>query len=275
MKTKPIFLIIAFILISITGANAQKLPNIQMVGVRAPVNAKADGKAPEWNNQFQAHNASADVLYTIANDDKNLYLVVQAKDVNVINTIVGYGFEFDIQKSGKKNDKDKISIAYPAVAKKGAPIQFGGKTGLLSDTSAGAANTVMANNNKVLGQKLKFIIVTGVKGLDTLSVYNEDGIKAAGQFDSKMVYTLEISLALRYIGLPVDGVSKFAYHIIINGYSGDLTTGKVTMMMNDGSSKQVDGNTPEIQEAMMHLNMRMAQRNPHTDFWGEYALVNK
>jgi len=56
MKTKPIFLIIAFILISITGANTQKLPNIQMVGVRAPLNAKADGKPIEWNNQFQAHN---------------------------------------------------------------------------------------------------------------------------------------------------------------------------------------------------------------------------
>jgi hypothetical protein len=260
----------------LNNANAQKLPNIQMTGFRAPANVKIDGKPNDWDNTFQAHNAAADVLYTIANDDENLYLVVQAKDVNVINTIVGYGFELDIQKSGKKDGKDKISITYPVVSKNGGGLTFGNKNGLTSDTSNGAANAVMMRNNKLLEQKLKSIIVKGIKDLDTLSIYNDTGIKAAGQFDNKKVYTFELAIPLKYMGLSTDGASKFAYHMIFNGYSPEnLSVVQAAMFMPGGSLKQVDGNSPEMQQAMMDLNMKIARRNPHTDFWGEYTLVSK
>jgi len=73
--------IIPVILFSIAFLNthAQTLPKVQEASLRAPDNIKIDGKPTEWNNQFQAYNTATDLFYTIANDDQNLYLVIQAK----------------------------------------------------------------------------------------------------------------------------------------------------------------------------------------------------
>ncbi|HCN84591.1 MAG TPA: hypothetical protein DIT07_13365, partial [Sphingobacteriaceae bacterium] len=47
----------------------KKLPNVQQKSVRAPATIKIDGKRPEWDNQIQAINKAAGILYTISNDD--------------------------------------------------------------------------------------------------------------------------------------------------------------------------------------------------------------
>ena len=72
----------------------------------------------------------------------------------------------------------------------------------------------------------------------------------------------------------MDGVSKFAYRMIFNGYTptADLSSGKVSMIMNDHTVQQVDV-TPEMEQGIADLNMRIARRNAHTDFWGEYTLA--
>src|ERR1700743_3198430 len=103
-------------LILLTGplsADAQKLPNIQQSKLRAPSTVKIDGKATEWNNQFQAYNRATDVFYTLSNDDENLYLTIKAIDQDVINKIVGGGISFIIARAGKKNDKNNIAIISP------------------------------------------------------------------------------------------------------------------------------------------------------------------
>lgn len=78
-------------LIMIVAANAQKLPDIQKSGLRAPANLRIDGKATEWNNKFQAFNKNIDVFYTISNDDDNLYLAIQAIDIKTIYKIFNGG----------------------------------------------------------------------------------------------------------------------------------------------------------------------------------------
>src|SRR5476649_2012908 len=108
---KSIFSILLFGC-SFLNAVAQKLPNVQTASVRAPANIKIDGKTTEWNNTFQAYNHATDIFYTVSNDDAKLYLTIQASDKLVINKIMSGGITFTIQKSGKKTDKDGISITY-------------------------------------------------------------------------------------------------------------------------------------------------------------------
>src|ERR1700761_303273 len=102
-------------------ASAQKLPNVQTASLRAPANMKIDGKATEWNNQFQAYNHATDIFYTISNDDSKLYLTVRATDKQVMNKILRGGVTFTVQPSGKKTDKDGISITYPLFDQKSIP----------------------------------------------------------------------------------------------------------------------------------------------------------
>src|ERR1700744_3913120 len=118
----PVVLLATFTTI----AQAQKLPNVQQKSMRAPETVKVDGKATEWDDSFQAFNHATDIYYTMANDDKNLYLVVQATDKQVINKIIGGGVALTIQKSGKKNDKDGITITYPVFDPKDRPYARSG-----------------------------------------------------------------------------------------------------------------------------------------------------
>lgn len=91
------FLIILTVIISFA-ANAQKLPTVQKSSLRAPSNIKIDGETTEWGDKFQAYNTATDIFYTMANDDRGLYLVVQSGDPKIIQRLTG-GITLTIQKN--------------------------------------------------------------------------------------------------------------------------------------------------------------------------------
>jgi hypothetical protein len=276
------------LVIAATIGYAQKLPNKQEVSLHAPSNIKIDGKTTEWNNQFQAYNHATDIFYTVSNDDNNLYLTVQATEPEIINKIIGGGITFVVQKSGKKNDKDGVSITYPIFDKKNRPYLRNGVAGLQRVISDGGgdvrifksggdikpvkiqSDSAMKVNNKRLGDNSKFIGVTGIKDLDTLiSVYNTDGIKAAEAFDTQMAYTYELSVNLNKLGLTVSDAQKIAYHLTINTSSrfGDI---KIEIRGVGGGAP-----SPEMEATMAKMNTALGAPSASTDFWGEYTLAKK
>ena len=265
MKKLTTLLLITIICIN---SYAQKLPVVQQAGLRAPAKVKIDGKADEWGDKFQAHNTVSDVSYTIANDNNALYVVVQAADVNVINTIFGYGLEFAVHKSGRKNEKDKIAVNYP-VNPNQWPNTFR-KTDVSGDT-AQAAKRMNTNNSKIT--TLKNLIVSGIPGLDTVSIYNDAGIMAASQFNIKAAYTIEFAIPLKQLGLMENSGSTFSYHIIVNGYKAPKLTGQVIMIAAPGMTPGPPPSAAEVDQGLADLNARIYARNPRTDFWGEYTLA--
>ena len=253
---------------------AQKLPKVQETGLRVPANVKIDGKPTEWN-KFQAYNTTTGLYYTIANDDEKLYLAVQAKDQTVIKRMLGGGITLSIQRSTDKKDKNKISITYPMLADPKArsfSINLGHatRTGTADpmthtitytkldvDTSVEARNTTMNMHNNLIAQKLKWIGVQGIKGVDTLSsIYNENNIKVSGLFDNREIYTFEMFIPLKYLNLPANG--KFTYHLQVDGIKGQDTI--------------FDG-VPESVLQSPAISQLIAQQAASTDFWGEYTLV--
>jgi len=281
-------------------ATAQKLPNTQTASLRAPANVKIDGKTTEWDNKFQAYNHATEVYYTIANDDNKLYLVVQATDRQIINKIIGGGVALTIQKSGKKTDKDGITIIYPLFDAKNRPYVRGGGDGggmvkvfatgggggamsadavqsvsVVRGGDSPAANAKMEGDsimnvyNARLDEKSKNIGVIGIPGLDTLiSVYNADGIKTGERFNNKMVYTYELSVDLKKLGLSVNDAARFAYHIKLNG----APMGVVNIKIDGGPG---GGSDPAMQEKVQQLMSQLGANNNSapTDFWGEYTLA--
>jgi hypothetical protein len=268
MKFQPLLILF----LSLTAANAQKLPNVQTVAVRAPQSVKIDGKLTEWDDTFHAHNSATDILYTIANDDENLYLVVRAEDNNTINRIVGKGLTLNIQKSGRKNTKDRISFTYPVTEKGSALIfTFTPKRNGVLDTAAAAVAARVLTANRNLGQKAKNIQVLGVEGIDSLiSVYNDNGIKVKSLIDDKTAYNMEFAIPLKYLKLSAADGGKFTYQIVANGMMN---------MMGIISFTPAPGATPEqaarLEASMQKMNDSMAQRSAPTDFWGEYTLAKK
>jgi len=273
--TYNISLFASLTLILLTGhlsANAQKLPNIQQTNVRAPANIKTDGRATEWDNQFQAYNRATNVFYTLSNDDNNLYLTVQAVDEDIIRKIINGRVSFTINKSGKKSDLDAIVISYPIFDSKNKPaINLKDKPKIVpgSAISLQKADSFMYVNNKQMTDRAKMIKVTGIKTLDTLiSVYNEDGIKAAALFDNKMSYTVEMAVSLKLLDLSVNDAAKFSYNLRLNGVAMDDVPGINITRAPNGTILSMD-----IHKDQMLTNWQ--GMTVPTDFWGEYTLAKK
>ena len=134
-------------------ANAQKLPNIQTASLRAPANVKIDGKPTEWNNQFQAYNKATDVYYTIANDDKKLYLTIQSADEFIIKKMIWGRTVLTISQTNKKTDSNRVTISFPIIRRDERPfINFKDKPKIIAGNtrSVASADSFANINNKSL-----------------------------------------------------------------------------------------------------------------------------
>ncbi|RZA02061.1 MAG: hypothetical protein EOP47_08425 [Sphingobacteriaceae bacterium] len=268
LQTKLAFIIAA---LSIAfNATAQKLPNLQTAGLRIPANIKMDGKTAEWNNQFQAYNAATNLYYTIANNAEFVYFTAHIKDPAVIERMTYNGFTFEVYKNDNQQIKDLVSITFPNSRNKYFSLNFSKPTG--DDTPL--EKNILKSNNELLQKFHKLMIVKGIKGLDTVAVYNDAGIAFAEAFDSNEDYTMELQLPIKF--LPGDN-SKFSYRLVINGMppSGPFR-GLMTFSANGSTTFTAPEHiTPEQQAGIDELNARLAKKNAPTDFRAEYTLVKE
>ena len=219
MKKIIFFLLSALAFLQVS---AQKLPNVQQASVKAPANIKIDGKANDWGNKFVANNSSTDLLYTIANDEKKLYLVAQTTLPIVMSRIASGGIKLIIQKNGTKTDAGAPFIKFPFL-QKGKQVSIGfvniiadGRNGMRrapepknAKEAERITDSLARRNNKILLREHKWIYTSGIAGVDTLlTIYNEKGIQAANATDSKKAYTFELAIDLNLLGLKADKAEK-------------------------------------------------------------------
>src|SRR5476651_753500 len=202
---KRTFTLIALVLTCLIAVNAyaQKQPQIQETSVYAPANVKIDGKLNEWQNPFiniqkynwflSAFNSSSRIYYTMANDEKNLYLTVRGLGNGVSKKLLAGGMTLTIshaEKNKRAKDPSNVAITFPMPqdSKTTAEImtEINQIQDYLDDTIANRKDidTVNAIANKMVNNAMKEIRVVGVKEITDpiLSVYNTDGIKGAMQF---------------------------------------------------------------------------------------------
>lgn len=269
--------ILCLMLVCAVAVQAQKLPNKQEMGLRAPANVKIDGKVTEWE-PFQAFNHSTEIYYTVSNDDDNLYLAVHVVEPMVIGKVMGGGITMVIQRGDKKDDKDGISINYPVLDQTNRQnyiLKRKNETPLPDNIAQKAGDSVMALNNSRFMTVAKTIKVKGIAGLDSLiSIYNDDGIKAAGSFNNKKEFVCEMSIALKHLGMSVKDASKFNYHILLNTGSNKYTASALKVF----SIRSPNGDLApqsEVDDVNAKLSATMQAVYATTDFWGDYTLAKK
>jgi hypothetical protein len=257
---KKIISLSIYFLLGAALCNAQKLPKIQEESDRAPVNIKIDGRTDDWGNQFKAYNPGAAIFYSVANDDQNLYLVLQVKEPTVIKTIIGYGFEFSLQKPDSKNNRTKVIISYPVFEHIAGNRPVVITVPQQPDTNAVQRTADLNNRNSLLAQKFKTIGTMGITGLDTLSVYNDQGIKAASRFDENYAYTIELAVPLKYLKDIITENQPFFYNLSCNGFYSNAIP---------------RGSSPDYMAGWNAANADISKKYPHYDFWGKYTLAKK
>lgn len=238
-------------------AFAQKLPSVQKASVFAPINIKIDGKANEWNDQFQAYNNATDIFYTLANDNDNLYLVLRTTYHDVIDKIVRGGISIVINHSTAKKDPNAVSITYPALRDNDMAVVSNMLARKFFPKANGdTASVVNVDDlNQLIGNKSKQINTTGISTIEdnNISVYNDKGLKAAELFNNKLQYTCEIAIPLKYLSLP-DG-QPFSYQIKVNA--------------------PVESKPHILAPGERPPPPIMITTAATTDFWGEYKLARK
>jgi len=246
--------------------NAQKLPKIQTASLRLPDNVKIDGKATEWDNKFQAYNTNTEVFYSIANDNDRLYFIMQATDPLVIRKIIAASITVSVDLSATDKSAHDITVTYPVFDKKEWPnINLKSKPEVTKNeiSDRKRLDSFMNVANRELANKSKEIKVFGIKGIDTsISVYNEDGIRAVSLFDRQIAYTYELVIPLKYIAL--NGQGKFNYTVKLNG-SNNFEGIRIIDYPGGGVAMYWDGDKPpenEIQFMKFPIS-----------FSGSYTLV--
>ncbi len=287
MKKVYITFLISFLCISL---KAQKIPDIQTTALSAPSNLRIDGKAGEWGDTFAADNKRTSLLYSLANDEKNLYLVIKGVGTANINKIMAGGITFNVNTNGKKKEKESVSITYPLI-KRAARGQGGGRQGM---AQAGAAqgrggfggggqnrpqlttaqrDSASLVNHKIQLATVKEIKISGFKSItDTLiSIYNEYGVKAVASFDTNGAMIYELAIPLSLLELSTDKPKEFVYQLKVNGLvmtgfggGGGNNGGGGRVVMGAGGGGNFGGGGNMMQDIM----------SP-TDFWGKYTLVKK
>jgi hypothetical protein len=259
----------ALLLFSVV-AKAQKLPGTQVAGIKAPANIKIDGKPTEWDNKFQAYNKAIQAFYTISNDDKRLYLTLQATRKEIINKIVNGGVSFSVVRGTKQSTNNGITVTFPVFDEKDRPnININAMAQMVpgSKDSERLSDSLVKANNSLLTHKAKLIRLAGVKDLDTLiSIYNTDGIKARALFGKNMAYTYELAIDLKLLDLSAADLTKFNYNITLNEVEIDYVPGVIITRNEDGTI--VNMNVADSKLANSYISALSS-----TDCWGVYTLV--
>ena len=253
--------------LAFTYAYAQKLPNKQETSVRIPANVKIDGKADEWGNKFEARNYTTDLYYTMANNNEDLYLIIQTKDKYAFKKIIDRGLTLSV--NSPKGGKD-LNFTFPYNAgRKDISLSLKGNTIYMTRT---VSDNDVADNNKILGQNHKLIKVEGVEGVDSLvSVYNEIGLQAAELIDDSKAYTLEMAVKLKLLGLASNDGRKISYKIKVNAIGSKAPTLDNVFMVGPAGKTEIP---PEMRaQAMADVTEKWVKMDGGTELQGEYTLV--
>lgn len=281
---KKIYLMLMF-LSFVAVATAQKLPDVQTSSLPAPTNIKIDGKANEWNETFAADNKRTEVIYSLANDHKNLYLVIKSTSTANANKIMAGGLTFSINAAGNKREKESYHITYPLIKRpergqgQNRQAQGGFQNRSQQSTQQRDSAALVLRKTQLAG--VKEIKVGGFNQItdSLISIYNEYGIKAVASFDSKGEYIYELAIPLALLNLSDDDGRSFAYQIKINGlvnmgFGGAAANAGRTPGAGNGGGfgggarGGANGNGG-FQRGGSGTNDLMNA----TDFWGKYTLA--
>jgi hypothetical protein len=187
------FLLLIFLLK--TGlSQAQKTVDIQVGNIWLS-KAKIDGDLTEWGKPLKAFNKATHCWYSMANDDKNLYLAIRS---NRKMKIFGGGITLSIEKA---------SITFPYNPKR--------------DRRKPENNVIKAGDPRILSD-FKEIYIAGIAavGDSLISIYNQYGIRVMIQEtlekDEERFYDYELAVPLQLLNLA-NTTSPFNYSIKING----------------------------------------------------------
>lgn len=177
---------------------------------------KADGISSEWNEPLNQYNDATKLAFALANDDKNLYIIIESLDPQTTFSVLRGGITLNINTSGKK--KDGIKLTFPLMEKPPMP-----KEGEEHRDHA-PAPAERENEMHDPAAMNKSIRVSGFKNIPDgeLPAINQNGIETGMSIHPNRDLIYELSIPLEQLQVGLDLKKPLVYNIKINepGKSG-------------------------------------------------------
>lgn len=233
------------ILVSITfTANlyAQKVPNTQSQSIWAK-QVKIDGKLDDWGKELAAYNKENNLWYSMANDDKFLYLAVK-KDKFPGKAYARGGIKLFISSKETKSTAGLPAVTFPVPIIDGKPVP------------------------RTEWNEIDVRDIVGIT--DTLiSIYNEQGIQVGWKLednDSGPMYAYELAIPLKLVDIHPG--QTIHYNMLLRGSAGKALSPAQAAMLSNPSTELNPGFSKERLLGMMDsLNW--------SEFWASYKLALK
>ena len=205
MNLKKISVLVP-LLISGSLLHAQDIEeNIRMVK-----SFKADGISNEWNEPLNQYNDATKLAFAIANDDKNLYIIIESLDPQTTFSVLRGGITLNINTEGKK--KDGVKLTFPLMERPAMPKErdeHSGHAVLSPDGNAEMHDPATMN---------KGIRISGFKNIPDgeLAAINQDGIETGMSIHPNRDLIYELSIPLTQLDVGLDTKKPLVYNIKIN-----------------------------------------------------------
>lgn len=169
---------------------------------------KADGISNEWNEPLNQYNDATKLAFALANDDKNLYIIIESLDPQTTFSVLRGGITLNINTEGKK--KDGMKLTFPLMDK--PPMSNEGEEhhDHVPLSPDGAIHDPIAMN--------KSIRVSGFKNIPDgeLAATTRDGIETGMSIHPNRDLIYELSIPLTQLKVGLDLKKPLVYNIKIN-----------------------------------------------------------
>jgi len=171
---------------------------------------KADGISNEWNEPLNQYNDATRLAFALANDDQNLYIIIESLDPQTTFSVLSGGITLNINTAGKK--KDGIQLTFPLMER---PHE-------LKDVNISPNHIAQPNGDMGMPHDPstvnKSIRVSGFKNIvdGDLSAENQSGIETGMSIHPNKDLIYELCIPLAQLGVNVEAKKPLVYHIKIN-----------------------------------------------------------
>ncbi len=166
---------------------------------------KVDGVSNEWHEPLNNYNTETKLAFALANDQQNLYLIIESLDEVTTRKLMSGGLTLDINTAGKK--KDGIKLNFLGMNQPPVPHDK-------NDTLRHQAPDMDQDEHG----GVHVIQVSGFKNIPdgSLAMPNKEGIQVAAAFNKQRDYICELAIPFAELGLKGDEMKAIAYNIKIN-----------------------------------------------------------
>ncbi|MGM9479330.1 hypothetical protein ACS5PU_23105 [Pedobacter sp. GSP4] len=171
---------------------------------------KADGISNEWNEPLNQYNDATKLAFALANDDKNLYIIIESLDPQTTFAVLRGGITLNINIEGKK--KDGMKLTFPLMER--PPMPHAGEEHTEHTPSTLERDNPLHDETAMN----KCIRVSGFKNIadGELAADHQNGIETGLSIHPNKDLIYELSIPLEQLQVGLDMKKPLAYNIKIN-----------------------------------------------------------